>query len=103
VQNGSDIYRTECFPSPLTDDVIINVLAPSTFCFYRDTEGRAYRPDSDNADLGFSYTAKSVFSLFNPTTPIKGILSVSNIICILNGIINKKIKTQTTREQYSQK
>jgi hypothetical protein len=44
---------------------------------FRDTEGkRIALKDSDNADLGFSYTAKSVFSLFNPTTPIKGILSV---------------------------
>jgi hypothetical protein len=73
VQNGSDIYRTECFPSPLTDDVIINVLAPSTFCFFIEIlKGRAYR--------------------------VWAFLSVFNIICILNGIINKKIKTQTTKE-----
>jgi hypothetical protein len=38
---------------------------------------------------------------FAPLHLIKGFFV--NIICILNGIINKKIKTQTTRETVFQK
>jgi hypothetical protein len=86
VQNGSYIEQN-VFPSPLTDDVIINVLHHHVF-FLEILKGRASPWDSDNADLGFSYSQIRIF-LFNPTTPIKGILSVSNIICF-EWIIKKK-------------
>jgi hypothetical protein len=45
-----------------------------------------------------SHIAKSVFSLFNPTTQSKGFCQFSNIICILNGVINKKIKNTNNKE-----
>jgi hypothetical protein len=51
-----------------------------------------------------SYTAKSVFSLFNPTTPIKDFLSVSQYHLYFEWVINeKKIKTQTTRNSIPRK
>jgi hypothetical protein len=42
-----------------------------------------------------SHIQPNPYFLYLILPPIKGILSVSNIICILNGVINKKIKTQT--------
>jgi hypothetical protein len=44
------------FPSPLTEDVSINVLVPSIFCFlYKNCkEERMALKDSESADFGLS-------------------------------------------------
>ena len=83
------------FPSPLTDDVSIKVLAPTRFCFlYKNCkEERIARKDSAIADLGFSKTARLLLLLINPITPITGILvscSISSVLCMLLSVNVKK-------------